>query len=37
MFKLPKRRNNSDSADSAEDSVTFEGRGSHALTLLKQS
>ena len=34
MFKLPKRR--TDSADSAEDSVTFEGRVNN-LALLKQS
>ena len=34
MFKLPKRR--SDSAESAEDSVTFEGRTNN-LALLKHS
>ena len=35
MFKLPKRRSSSDADDSAEDSVTYEGRSN--LPLLKQS
>ena len=35
MFKLPKRRSSSDADESAEDSVTYEGRSN--LPLLKQS